>query len=236
MLVLHALGHALVISRSLTWVILWARILRFARPSSFAGRGAPGHHQPAARRQPAQDGYGCLTLADNAAPALEIPQAPAAAHQPGQRRADVLGVPAWLPLYWQAVTHHRPAGWRPAYLHGSWDAAVARRYGLMVIFTVPLTVLSCESCRSMGKLKVPALVGVPARTLLKSGAVVSRVRPGGSSLMLLTTDQVYGGVPPWAGRSRLYGTPTVPAASVVGVICSGGATVSIYCWVASWPS
>jgi hypothetical protein len=84
---------------------------------------------------------------------------------------------------------------------------------LMVMVSVPLTVLSCESCTCMGKLKVPALVGVPVRTLLKSGAVVPRVRPGGSSLMVLTTDQVYGDAPPWAGRSWLYLTPTVPAGS-----------------------
>jgi len=60
----------------------------------------------------------------------------------------------------------------------------------MVMVTVPVTVLSCESCTCIGKVKVPALVGVPVRTLLKFGAVVSRVRPGGSSLMLVTTDQV----------------------------------------------
>jgi hypothetical protein len=73
MRVLHALGHALVISGSLTWEILWALILGFALPPSFAGRGAPGHHHPAARRRAARDGYGCLTLGDNAAPAFEIP-------------------------------------------------------------------------------------------------------------------------------------------------------------------
>jgi hypothetical protein len=42
----------------------------------------------------------------------------------------------------------------------------------MVIVSVPLTVLSCESCTCVGKLKVPAWVGVPVRTLLKSGAKV----------------------------------------------------------------
>jgi hypothetical protein len=71
--VLHALGHALVISGSLTWEIRRALILCFVQRPSFAGRGAPGHHDPAARRRPAQDGYGCLTLAYNAAPAFEIP-------------------------------------------------------------------------------------------------------------------------------------------------------------------
>jgi hypothetical protein len=120
--------------------------------------------------------------------------APAAGHQPGQRRADVLGraaaeaasqvnarpgrdplswvtagCPGWLPLCWQAITRHRRRARGPAGLHGSWDAAVARRYGLMVIVTVPLTVLSCESCSCMGKLKVPALVGVPVRTLCSPG-------------------------------------------------------------------
>jgi hypothetical protein len=48
----------------------------------------------------------------------------------------------------------------------------------MVIVTVPLAQLFCQSCTCMGKVKVPAWTGVPARTLLKSGAVVSRVRPG----------------------------------------------------------
>src|ERR1700759_4419910 len=85
------------------------------------------------------------------------------------------------------------------YAEGTTEA-VGRTYVLMVTVPVPNTVWSCESCTSMGKLKVPAWVGVPARTLLKSGAVVSRVRPGGSSLMLLTTNQEYGGVPPWAMR------------------------------------
>jgi len=46
------------------------------------------------------------------------------------------------------------------------NAAVARPYGLTVMVSVPLTMLSCESCTCMGKLKVPALVGVPVRTLL----------------------------------------------------------------------
>src|ERR1700727_2485939 len=102
----------------------------------------------------------------------------------------------------------------------------------MVTITVPVAVLSWESCTCIGKLKVPARVGVPVRTLLKSGAVVPRVRPGGSSLMVLTTDQEYGDAPPWAGRSWLYFTPTVPAGSVVGVICSGGSMVRLNCWVA----
>ena len=55
----------------------------------------------------------------------------------------------------------------------------------------------------MGKLKVPAWVGVPSRRLLRLGAVVSRVRPGGRSLRLLTTNQEYGGVPPYA-ETRAY--------------------------------
>src|SRR5450755_2065036 len=121
MLVLHALGHAPVISRSLTWEILWALILRFARPSSFAGRGAPGHHQPTARRRPAHDGYGCLTLADNAAPALEIPQAPAVAHQPGQRRRT----------FWEFPRGYRCTGKR--------SPITARRAGGPLIYTAPGT-------------------------------------------------------------------------------------------------
>jgi hypothetical protein len=36
----------------------------------------------------------------------------------------------------------------------------------MVIVTVPVAVLPWESSTSMGKLKVPAWVGVPVRTLL----------------------------------------------------------------------
>jgi hypothetical protein len=95
--------------------------------------------------------------------------------------------------------------------------------------TVPFAMLPCESCTCIGKLKVPALVGVPVRTLLKAGAVVPRVRPGGSSLMLLTTDQEYGGAPPWAMRSWLYGTPTVPVASGAVLICSAGSTVKLNC-------
>ena len=74
-------------------------------------------------------------------------------------------------------------------LPASWDAVVVGLYGLMVMVRVAFTVLSCESCTCMGKLKVPAWVGVPFRTLLRSGPVESRVRPGGSSLMLLTTNQ-----------------------------------------------
>jgi hypothetical protein len=34
---------------------------------------------------------------------------------------------------------------------GSWAAVVAGLYGLMVMVTVPVTVLSCESCTCMGK-------------------------------------------------------------------------------------
>src|SRR6478736_7776255 len=100
-------------------------------------------------------------------------------------------------------------------------SAGVRVYGLMVIVSVTFTVLFDESCTCMGKLKVPAWVGVPSRRLLKSGDVVSRVRPGGSSLMLLTTNQLYGGRPPWAllSRSWLYGTPTVADGSVVVGTC-----------------
>ena len=123
----------------------------------------------------------------------------------------------------------------PAHPQG-WDATVARVYGLMVMVNVPVAVLSCESCTCIGKVKVPAWVGVPVRTLLKPGAVVPRVRPGGSSLMLLTTNQEYGAVPPWAMRSWLYGLPTVPVASGAALICSAGSMVRVNCWVACWPA
>jgi hypothetical protein len=43
--------------------------------------------------------------------------------------------------------------------------SVARLYGLMVTVTLPVAVLPWESSTSMGKLKVPARVGVPVRTL-----------------------------------------------------------------------
>jgi len=36
----------------------------------------------------------------------------------------------------------------------------------MVMVTVALTVLSCESCTCIGRLKVPVWAGVPVRTLL----------------------------------------------------------------------
>src|SRR5689334_18527826 len=91
----------------------------------------------------------------------------------------------------EAGDHPCPAGGlESAYLYGSWGVSVVRIYRLMVIVSVAFTVLSNESCTCMGKLKVPAWVGVPSRRLLKSGGVVSRVRPGGSSLMLLTTNQL----------------------------------------------
>jgi hypothetical protein len=40
----------------------------------------------------------------------------------------------------------------------------------MVIVTMPAAVLSWESCTCMGKVKMPAWVGVPVRTLSRSGA------------------------------------------------------------------
>src|SRR5580693_4390117 len=82
----------------------------------------------------------------------------------------VLGIvssrgPAVTPLAWVTAGCSRvataalasdhpspPGGLEPAHLPCSCDAAAARRYGLMVMVTVPLTVLSCESCTCMGKL------------------------------------------------------------------------------------
>ena len=47
---LHALGHALTISGSMTWEILWALILGFALSAVVQAVGAPLHHHPAAGR------------------------------------------------------------------------------------------------------------------------------------------------------------------------------------------
>jgi transcriptional regulator with XRE-family HTH domain len=60
---------------------------------------------------------------------------------------------------------------------------------------VPLTELQSQAVTVAFSI---ASAGVPVRMLLKSEAVVSRVKPGGSSLLVMS-DQVYGSAPPWAG-------------------------------------
>ena len=59
--------------------------------------------------------------------------------------------------------------WRaraPLVYIGSGPATVVLLYGLMVIVTVPFTELPWVSVTWIRKLKVPAWVGVPVRTLL----------------------------------------------------------------------
>ena len=59
---------------------------------------------------------------------------------------------------------------------------------------------------------VPAVVGVP----LITPVLGSSCSPAGR--LPLATDHVYGSVPPVAWKFALYGTPTIPEGSGVGVV------------------
>ncbi len=67
----------------------------------------------------------------------------------------LIGLHPAMARSWVMAGCPRLVGWRPRSF--TWLAGRGRwAYGLMVMVSVALTMLSCESCSCMGKLKVPA--------------------------------------------------------------------------------
>ena len=93
----------------------------------------------------------------------------------------------------------------------------------------------------MVQVKVPAVVGVPASSLLASrgSEKVCRLRPGGS--FPLVTAQVNGAAPPLRKKLMAKAWPTVPGNSVEplagSTTVSGwfGSTVIEKTWYRGWP-